>query len=151
MLATYEKTSISKPIEEPIRVQQPWTFTVKEGDVRCIAHIINLAVQAALTALKAVLEEQSEAYRDELNAARLPSSLISQAGSTASALIKLRKHIYVFRNRRAWRDSLNAQAIAASIKPKALSLDMPVRWNSTYRMVDSALELQIPITAHCAS
>jgi hypothetical protein len=151
MLATYEKASLSKPVEEPISVQQPWTFTVKEGDVRCIAHIINLAVQAALTVLKAVPEEQSEAYRDELNTARLPSSLISQAGSTASALIKLRKHIYVFHNRRAWRDSLNAQAIAASIKPKALSLDMPVRWNSTYRMVDSALELQIPITAHCAS
>jgi hypothetical protein len=28
---------------------------------------------------------------------------------------------------------------------------MLVCWNSTYRMVDSALELQIPITAHCAS
>ena len=45
--------------------------------MRCIAHIINLAVQAALTVLKAVLEEQSKAYRDELNAARLPSSLVS--------------------------------------------------------------------------
>jgi hypothetical protein len=45
--------------------------------VRCIAHIINLAVQAALTILKAVLEEQSKAYKDELNAARLSSSLIS--------------------------------------------------------------------------
>ena len=25
-------------------IQQPWTFTTREGDVRCIAHIINLAV-----------------------------------------------------------------------------------------------------------
>ena len=34
-------------------VHQPWPFKVDEGDVRCMAHIINLAVQSALKSLKA--------------------------------------------------------------------------------------------------
>ena len=33
--------------------QQQWPFTVREGDVRCMAHIINLAVQAALRTFRA--------------------------------------------------------------------------------------------------
>lgn len=50
-------------------IQQPWSFIVKEGDVRCMAHIINLAVQAALTMLKAVPLEQTESYRLEQGSA----------------------------------------------------------------------------------
>ena len=38
MLSEYEKLASNTQIS----TQQPWTFTVKEGDVRCIAHIINL-------------------------------------------------------------------------------------------------------------
>ena len=39
--------------ERETLLHQPWPFTVKEGDVRCMAHIINLAVQDALKSLKA--------------------------------------------------------------------------------------------------
>ena len=49
MLSEYEKIAS----KQHTTIQQPWTFTVKEGDVRCIAHIINLAVQATLKSLKA--------------------------------------------------------------------------------------------------
>jgi hypothetical protein len=42
---------------------QLWSFTVKEGDVCCIAHIINLAVQAALTTMRAVPSEELKNYR----------------------------------------------------------------------------------------
>ena len=41
----------AKQLEESIEL--PWPFTVQEGDVRCMAHIINLAVQDALKCLKA--------------------------------------------------------------------------------------------------
>jgi hypothetical protein len=45
-LATYSARTTTQTLE------QPWHFTQKEGDVRCIGHIINLAAQAALTQLK---------------------------------------------------------------------------------------------------
>jgi hypothetical protein len=53
-------------------LQQPWSFTCKEGDVRCIAHIINLAVQDALKSLKAIPEDEPERYRVEPGEASLP-------------------------------------------------------------------------------
>lgn len=58
MLAEYEKLAS----EHQASIQQPWKFTVKEGDVRCIAHIINIAVQAALKSLKATPDIETEAY-----------------------------------------------------------------------------------------
>jgi len=144
MLSEYEKSSIKNTTYS---VQQPWSFTTKEGDVRCIAHIINLAVQSALASLKATPSEDTNLYRVGENAInpRLPIEEV------LSALIKLRKHIYIFRNRRAWKEALRAQAIVMGIKPIQLSLDMPIRWSSTYYMLLSALQLQGPIIAHCAA
>ena len=31
----------------PNSPQQPWSFTRKQGDIRCLGHVINLAVQEA--------------------------------------------------------------------------------------------------------
>lgn len=49
-----------------------------------------------------------------------------------NTLAKLQRHIYVFRNRRQWKDALQRQTVAAGLTICQLSLDMPVRWNSTY-------------------
>ena len=43
-------------------LQQLWLFTQVEGDVCCIWHVINLAVQAALKTLKAEPVEETETY-----------------------------------------------------------------------------------------
>jgi hypothetical protein len=136
--------------KNPVTVNQPWSFTVKEGDVRCIAHVINLAVQAALATMKAIPFEELESYRvrEGLAHTRL---VFSEKDEVVNALTKLRKHIYVFRNRRAWKDALSTHATATGIKPIALSIDMPVRWNSTYYMLEHALAMEAPITALCAS
>jgi hypothetical protein len=134
MLLEYEKLACK---HEP-SLQQPWSFTVKEGDVRCLGHIINLAVQAALTALKAVPADEPEAYRLEYGAARMP---VLPDNKTVAVLVKLRRHIYVFRNRRQWKDMLKKQCEAANIQAQQLSLDMPVRWNSTFYMIDIAIKL----------
>ncbi|KFY06197.1 hypothetical protein V491_08791, partial [Pseudogymnoascus sp. VKM F-3775] len=133
-----------------VSIQQPWSFTVKEGDVRCMAHIINLAVQAALTMLKAVPSEQTELYRLEQGLAHTPG-FVPNKEEVATVLIKLRRHIYVFRNRRAWKDALKVQASTMGIQVISMSLDMPVRWNSTYHMLENALKLEQPINALCAS
>ena len=147
MLAEYEKLAG----EHQTSTQQPWTFTVKEGDVRCIAHIINLAVQAALKSLKADPDAETEAYRCEQGAARIPRFMDDAHAEVSATLAKLRRHIYVFRNRRAWKDALQRQVKAAGLKPQQLSLDMPVRWNSTYHMLAAVIKLEIPITAVCST
>jgi hypothetical protein len=146
MLSEYEKLASNCQTS----TQQPWTFTVKEGDVRCIAHIINIAVQAALKSLKADADTETEAYRCEQGAARIPHTRDTHV-EVMNTLAKLRRHIYVFRNRRAWKDALQRQTKAAGLKPQQLSLDMPVRWNSTYHMLHTALNLRIPITAVCTT
>jgi hypothetical protein len=105
----------------PISLKQPWAFTAKAGDVRCIGHIINIAVQAALASLKATPDERVEAYRLEIGAARIP--LVAE-NDIVTVLAKLRRHIYVFRNRRGWKDALKNQCKAASIKVRQLTLDM---------------------------
>ncbi len=54
MLDQFEETTRDQHDEKPENIQQPWLFTWKEGDIRCIGHVINLAVQEALKTLKAV-------------------------------------------------------------------------------------------------
>jgi hypothetical protein len=88
---------------QPVTLKQPWAFTAKVGDVRCIGHIINIAVQAALASLKATLDKGPEAYRLEIRAARIP---LTSENNIVTVLAKLRRHIYVLRNRRGWKDAL---------------------------------------------
>jgi len=44
MLKELEAVSEENKLQKDLNLQQPWSFTCKEGDVCCIAHIINLAV-----------------------------------------------------------------------------------------------------------
>jgi hypothetical protein len=65
MLDEFEAELYNKRVSMADWPKQPWNFTQKEGDVRCIEHIINLAVQAALTQLKATPSKETESYRIE--------------------------------------------------------------------------------------
>ena len=71
MLEEFEAVVGDQHNAKPDNLQQPWSFTRVEGDVRCIGHVINLAVQAALKTLKAELAEETEAYRMIYNLATL--------------------------------------------------------------------------------
>ncbi|KFY17372.1 hypothetical protein V492_00719 [Pseudogymnoascus sp. VKM F-4246] len=113
MLLEYERLASTAPIS----LKQPWAFRAKAGDVRCIRHIINIAVQAALASLKATPDERVEAYRLEVGAARIPTGISTAAEyEIISVLVKLRRHIYVFRNRRGWKDALKNQCKATGIQ-----------------------------------
>jgi hypothetical protein len=54
MLDEFEAVVKDQFNEKPDNLQQLWPFTRKEGDVRCIKHVINLAVQDALKTLKGI-------------------------------------------------------------------------------------------------
>jgi hypothetical protein len=129
--------------------EQPWSFNRKEGDVRCLRHIINLAVQDALTHLKAVPSDISETYRMEANEAQIP--ITHTQDEIVSALSKLQRHVYIFRNQRSFKSQLEKQLKATGMKQHLLVLDMPVQWNSTYDMINIACSQETPITAVCAS
>jgi hypothetical protein len=114
MLEEFEAIVEDQRNEKPDNLQQPWSFTQVEGDVRCIGHVINLAVQAALTTLKAKPIEETETYRLVYNLATIP--LEFQKTDVISAFYKLRRHIYIFWNRRIWRVALENQCRAHTIK-----------------------------------
>jgi hypothetical protein len=68
-------------------------------------------------------------------------------------LFRIRSIIHKFRRCREWRAWLKAQCQAAGIKFRELQLDMPVRWNSSWTMLDIFLLLEKAIRAvlllHC--
>jgi hypothetical protein len=49
MLSNFESKAYTQQIASPLFAKHSWSFTCKDGDIRCLRHIINLAVQAALT------------------------------------------------------------------------------------------------------
>ena len=86
----------------------------------------------------------------EADAAWMPLGQLQEG--VVSALSKLRRHIYIFRNRRGFRTALEKQVRVSGIKPaRMLTLDMPVRWSSTYDMINTACIQEAPITAVCAT
>jgi hypothetical protein len=88
-------------------------------------------------------------YRMDANEAHIPAS--HSQDEIVSALSKLRRHVYIFRNRRGFRSLLEQQLKATGTKQRLLVLDMPVRWNSTYDMINIACMQESSITAVWAS
>ena len=66
-----------------------------------------------------------------------------------SALAKLQRLVYIFRNRYRFLALLKTQCLANNVKFKRPQLDMPIRWNSTHNMLKIALHLRTPINATC--
>jgi hypothetical protein len=125
MLREFEAEAHLRQLGKEECLQQPWTFTQKEGDVRCIGHIINLAVQAALKHLKAVPSNSTNLYRMEADATQLPISHSQEV--VVSALLKLQQHVYIFWNQRGFKLALETQVRVHNIKPACLlTLNMPI-------------------------
>jgi hypothetical protein len=72
----------------------------------------------------AIPDEELEKYRIDQG---LAQPILMPDNDIVGVLAKLRKHIYVFRNRRGWKDALQNQCQATNIAFKQLVLDMPVR------------------------
>ena len=119
-------------------------FTVQDCHVRCMGHVINLAVQTLLHALRATAIENEARLVDEEG-----EEVDSEGAQLYRASYKARKIIAKVRaSNRLW-ESLQAQSLAARIPPKRPILDMPIRWNSTHSMLVRLLELRPAIDAIC--
>jgi len=108
LLRTYESLVATRQTE-----QQPWPFTVRNGDVRCITHVLNLSVQALLTSIRAEPSKEATEYQVEEGKA----TVISQEAGL-SALAKLRRLVYIFRNRHGFLALLKTQCLANNVKFK---------------------------------
>ncbi|CAI6001051.1 unnamed protein product [Closterium sp. NIES-64] len=98
---------------------------VEDTVVRCISHVVNLAVQAGL---------KVNAVGLLLKVLRDMASWVGFSPQRSAAFLGLQR-------------SLNMQA---RVKKPALKLvqDSPTRWGSTHAMIDRYLELHHPITVH---
>ena len=100
-------------------------FSTENQHIRCVAHVLNLAVQAMLENLKTDIDV------DEVE---------GENGQIA-VIPKLRKVVTLIRSSPQRREKFAAQCNIAKIKSKELILDVKTRWNSTYGMITRALEL----------
>ncbi|TVU17577.1 hypothetical protein EJB05_33621, partial [Eragrostis curvula] len=86
--------------------------------VRCCAHILNLLVQDGMRVIHAAVEKTRE--------------LLKHIDSSPSRL-----------------QSFNALALANGMKPKSgIYLDVPNRWNSTYKMLKEAMEYKAVLNSY---
>ncbi|CAB5213516.1 unnamed protein product [Rhizophagus irregularis] len=126
-LKEFEKTCIKNHIE----------FHHKRNHVRCIAHVMNLAVQEILKYIKAGEPQDEDIILDDiLNNTNLFTNKI---------IPKLRKLIVKIRASPQRRERFFRQCNSQNIKELNLILDVKTRWNSTYLMLKRALELQVPL------
>jgi hypothetical protein len=80
-----------------------------EGDIGCVSHIYNLAINGALKALKAEAKENRYEYEYKPNRAMLSTE--EKETKSRSALYKARTETIIFRNRRLPRHQLTRQPI----------------------------------------
>ncbi|CAI7882703.1 unnamed protein product, partial [Closterium sp. NIES-54] len=120
----YPCTFTGKPLGEGVVAPE---FLDEDGG--CLAHVINLAVQAALAV---------DSIRKLLKILREMASWIGFSPQRSASFLGLQR-------------TLNSQANPATPKP-ALKLvqDSPTRWESTHDMVERAGVLQTPITVFFA-
>ena len=134
-------------------------FNRVEGDVRCCAHVYNLAVQAgyfyhiwllghfaylrmltiaiiALTSLKSAAAANRHHYSREKGKATAPSP------EERSAFFVARCLVLIFKFRKLPREELQNACQFLKIPFFELVNDMPVRWSSTKKMLDALLHME---------
>ncbi|CAB5351658.1 unnamed protein product [Rhizophagus irregularis] len=118
-------------------VENHIAFHHKENHVRCIAHIMNLTVQEILKHIRAGEAQDENIILEEL---------LEKNNKTNDIIPKLRKLIVKIRASPQRRDRFSRQCdLYPTVKDLNLILDVKTRWNSTYLMIERALQLQKPL------
>jgi hypothetical protein len=112
-------------------------FNASRQHVRCVLHVLNLAVQALLRELKAEAPDNDGAD---------PASDTGTQGSGLSCIARLRSAIVKLRSSPQRRGEFHRQCEAYGMPRKELLLDVPTRWGSTHAMLERACELREPLS-----
>jgi hypothetical protein len=108
--------------------------------VSCIPFTRTLADFKALKAIKATPREHRHEYQHQHGEANLAGDDFER-----DSFFKVRSLAIIFKLRRIPRAELKKECIHLGIKWKELMCDMPVRWNSTDKMLKAVLHLEKPI------
>jgi len=111
------------------------TFSKNENHVRCVAHVINIAAQALLKEL------QSEALDSEDDLLAVPDS----DADLSHCIPRLRRLVVKIRSSPQRREKFAHQCQSSGVPAKELVADVKTRWNSTFAMVERALEMREPL------
>ncbi|GES96419.1 zinc finger BED domain-containing protein RICESLEEPER 2-like [Rhizophagus clarus] len=107
-------------------------FDADNQHVRCLAHIINLAVQNILKALKGEApENENEILQENVS-----------IGSILGVVTKLRILITKIRASPQRKERFKRQCVALNVKSLELIPDIRTRWNSTFYMIKRAFCLR---------
>lgn len=123
-------------------------FDPEDQHFRCIAHILNLAVQDALNLLKVNgienpdLEEYFESGEngDE-----------SEEEECSTALLKLRRLLTTLRKSEQWMNRYKVCCEMTNVKMISPPMDVSTRWNSTNDMIAAALKVKPALNVLCES
>jgi hypothetical protein len=121
----------------------PATFKAEDGHIRCLAHSINLSAQAVLANLKSLAKKHTRGLYDD-------TKFVGKA-TYSSAIGKARRIIVKYRRSTLIKAALAQQCAAHRVKILKLFLNMEVRWNLTYTMLQRFLDLESPIRSLLAS
>jgi hypothetical protein len=139
----FEKHTVKSAEQGHLHEPPPTIFKVDDGYIRCIAHSINLSAQAVLASLKSTAEKNTNILYD--------NTRFTGRASYTSAMGKTRCIIVRYRRSSLMKAAFARQCAAYQLKVKRLFLDMEVRWNSTYTMLERFIEMESPIRSLLAA
>ena len=109
------------------------SWSRRNGQIRCLAHVLNVVAQMVLTTLKSEARDAEvvlEGWEEQGNDAVGPAATLSQ----------LRGVIATIRSCILLCEALKMEAQAVKVVWLAPILDVLIRWNSTHKMIERALE-----------
>ena len=113
-------------------------WSQENGQIRCLAHVLNLAAQTVLKTLRSEADEREVdlASDDQHN------QPINNEVDPATTLHKLRQILAKIRSSNLLWESLQEDAQRKRLNWLVPILDVRVRWNSTHKMIQRALHLR---------
>jgi hypothetical protein len=128
--------------------------------VRCMAHVINLAAQMILKTLKATAPEDESGFAADSdqppptkrNTSRSSNSQHEQSGpAPAETLLIVRQVFTKIRASNLLWEALDGQCQRLKLSFLQPKIDTKTRWNSTHDMIDRTLDLKAALTRIIAS
>ncbi|CAG7827377.1 unnamed protein product [Allacma fusca] len=144
-------SNMNTMVEELARLLKAEKIDLKPEDrrVRCLAHIINLACQSAISVLKQIEPaDVPQGYSQVLDSSESEDDMSDAKSPTPggkkkySIYSRLKQAIVKIRKSNNLRDSMSHFCDTMGVPKLQLIKDMVVRWNSTLKMLKRCLELQ---------